>query len=287
MTNALPLSILITIIPTLLWFLFYYSKDRRDPEPLNTLSRAFLWGMISAAILLGLQWYIVRHSELSIIESLQNRDISQTGIVFIFALLEESIKGACVFWLIYRFRATVNQYLDGIILGMSVALGFAFVENVIYFIDLFPLLSRWDFLVTYLFRTLGTTFAHTIFTGLLGYFVAFGVIDLHSQKHVIKKSEKLFHSLKDFVREILTFHTIYQHILSHKPSEKGHFLFGIFIESLFLSTLLHFIFNLFLSSGIFKHDLVFLTVPFLFLLGSYVLKQFKDRQALKLHNTAF
>lgn len=285
--NPFVLSIVITIVPTLLWFVFYYRRDREHPEPVYLLLKTFAWGMLSAGCLLGLQWLVTKRSGISIVANLQNQDISQVGIVFLLALLEEAIKGFFLYYLLGKNRQHLNQHIDGIIYGVSLALGFAFVENVVYFIDLLPLLSRWDFLLTYLFRTLGTMFAHTLFTGLLGYFVTFGILDYHNHKNVIKKAEKLFYSLKDFLREVFTFHTIYQHILAHHPSEKGHFLFGIFVESLFLSTIFHFVFNLFLSTGIFEKDLVFLSVPFLFLLGSYLLQQFKYKQAVKLRKTLF
>ncbi len=64
-----------------------------------------------------------------------------------------------------------NQVFDGIVYGITVALGFSFIENFSYFIDLYLTQTTAVFLVSALFRGLFTTLAHVTFTGILGYFV--------------------------------------------------------------------------------------------------------------------
>jgi hypothetical protein len=155
----------------------------------------------------------------------------------------------------------------------------------IYFIQVIHLIGRFDFIITYLFRTVGTMFAHTLFTGIVGYFIAYGILDANTTKRIIKKEKGIYFALKDFIREILTMHILFHHILGSYPSEKGHFLFGIFFESLLLATILHTIFNLLLSTNLYDKNLMFLTVPFLLLLASLLFKKFKDKQAIKLRKT--
>jgi len=279
------LIILLTLIPTVCWLMFYYRMDKKDPEPLGLLLQTFVYGMLGSFLLMGLQYISIQKSGISIVEHLEAKDISTIGITFFLALLEETIKGSMLFILLLRKRKMLNQLIDGIIYGISLALGFAFVENIIYFIQVIHLIGRFDFIITYLFRTVGTMFAHTLFTGIMGYFIAYGMLDAHTHKLIIKKEKGVYFRLKDFVIEMLTFHTLFHHILIDHPSEKGHFLFGIFFESLLLATILHTIFNLLLSTNLYDKNLMFLTVPFLLLLASLLFKKFKDKQAIKLRKT--
>ena len=274
--------IFIAFIPALCWFILYYQQNKKDPEPLGVLWRTFVWGGIGTTLLMGIQYICIQRTGIAIIEWLRIENVPEVGITFIFALLEESIKGWVLFSLILKYRKTTNQFVDGIMLGVSVALGFSFIENIFYFIQIIHLVSRFDFVITYLFRTLGTMFAHTLFSGIVGYFIAYGILDAHTHKLIIKKEKGVYFSLKDFIIEIITFHTLFHHILTKYPSTKGHFLFGIFFESLFLSTVLHFVFNLLLSTNLYDKNLMFLSVPFLFLIAGILFKKFKDKQALKI-----
>lgn len=282
MTLSLWMIIIFSLLPAMCWLGVYYRKDKKDPEPISLLFVTFLWGIGSSLLLMGIQWLVVQKSGITLIEKLAATNISDIGITFLLALLEEVTKGSILFFLLINKRKTINQYVDGIIYGVSIALGFAFIENITYFLQVIHLVSRWDFIMTYLFRTLGTMFAHTLFTGIVGYFIAYGILDIHTHKLIIKKEKGVYFALKDFILEIITMHTLFHHILSHHPSEKGHFLFGIFCESLFLATVLHGIFNLLLSTNLYDKNLMFLTVPFLFLIASIVFKAFKDKSAVKI-----
>ena len=64
-----------------------------------------------------------------------------------------------------------NQIFDGIVYGITIALGFSLVENIGYFFELYTTEPTAVFVVSTLYRGLFTTLGHVTFTGILGYFV--------------------------------------------------------------------------------------------------------------------
>lgn len=104
--------------------------DRYDPEPLWALTAVLLWGAIgacgfSAAInsVIGGVAYIIGGKSFGEV----------VGACFSAPLVEEFFKGFAIFWMFYFRRRDFDGVVDGIIYATFVALGFAAVENVVYY----------------------------------------------------------------------------------------------------------------------------------------------------------
>jgi len=167
---ALPLALL----PVPLLVALVLLLDRLEPEPRGNLLLCFAWGAGVAALLAA----IINTAGLLFItqpELGQSRGelISAT---FGAPLVEESLKGAVLFWLLWRRRQEFDGPTDGIMYATMVGLGFAMMENIGYYIGALvrPEVGGAQLLgFTFVFRGLLSPFAHPAFTSITGIGVAY------------------------------------------------------------------------------------------------------------------
>lgn len=152
---------------------------------------------------------------------------------------------------IYSVKIVDNNRIrsidDAIEFAILAGLGFAFVENSIYFYNILTTRGIDGLVFPFLFRSLFSTFAHVMFSGIFGYF--FGVAYFATE--VLKKE------LREKRHPILRFLHKYFHIRRRKIFHEEKLL-----EGLLAATILHAAFNVFLEM-----EWLFLVVPFLF--GGY------------------
>lgn len=149
--------------------------DRLEPEPKKILAFVFLYGAgISTVIALVLN---------SLGEALlfDPRFGARFGgyltATLAAPLVEETLKGSVFVWLFWRRRREIDGPTDGIIYAAMVGLGFAFVENINYYMSSF-LASveehNWGVLVgTVLERGVASPLCHPLFTSMTGLGVAY------------------------------------------------------------------------------------------------------------------
>lgn len=124
------LSILLGIIPMLLFAFLVYWLDHYEKEPKLLLGGVFAWGAIVAAggaflinTLLGTGIYLFTGSETA-------TNLSTSAVIA--PIIEESLKGFAVIIVFLFFRREFDSILDGIIYASVAALGFAATENIYY-----------------------------------------------------------------------------------------------------------------------------------------------------------
>lgn len=153
--------ILVTIVPGLLWLLYFYRKDIYEPEPKSIVLRSFVLGM-AAVVAAALIETLFR-------DGLESARLSGDLLsLFLFSVLgiglvEEGLKMGVVWLSAYR-TPEFNEIMDGIIYGATVGLGFAALENLFY-------ARTWGLWVA-LSRAVLTCLAHALFSGLAGYYMA-------------------------------------------------------------------------------------------------------------------
>jgi protease PrsW len=141
--------------------------DRWEPEPRVALLFAVLWGAgvaVAVALLfdLGVQIVVAQTAGTDPDPVLQA--IVQAPLV------EEGAKGFGVLLLLWFNRRNFDGPVDGIVYAASVAAGFAFSENILYFgrtiaeHGVGP-----DFAVIFVARGLFSPFAHALFTSCTGF----------------------------------------------------------------------------------------------------------------------
>ncbi|MCP5098911.1 MAG: PrsW family intramembrane metalloprotease [Chloroflexi bacterium] len=168
-TTVLILSIIFAIIPTVGYILVIYWVDRYEKEPIGLLISAFLWGAIPSIIIA-----FIFNSFLSIPVYLVAGDGVGEAIAasFIAPPVEETIKGLAVLGIFIFWRHEIDSILDGIIYGAIVGMGFAMVENVYYFVNVFNEggVEAWS--VNIFLRAIIFGLNHALFTSMAGLGIA-------------------------------------------------------------------------------------------------------------------
>ncbi len=162
------------VLPIALWIWFIRYEDRSEPEPGRLLRRCFYVG-ISAGLGAGIFEALVFKGlglpdDLLTIGAKAAPFALTTLAVFLVGPIEELAKYLVLRANVY-YSHDFNQVFDGIVYGITVALGFSFVENLLYFISLYTTQTAAVFVISSVFRGLFTTLGHVTFTGIMGYFV--------------------------------------------------------------------------------------------------------------------
>jgi len=150
--------------PTVFWFLLCLWFDRKRPEPAYQLLRTFLSGCLLATILV----YIAGPISSLVKKIFINQPILKIFILsfLVDALIEESTKISLFNFKIYRLKS-FDEPIDGIVYGMVLGLGFAFVENIFYGLVVSSFSLSPNLL---LLRGVTTTFMHFLAGGIIGFY---------------------------------------------------------------------------------------------------------------------
>lgn len=170
----LVLSIVFASIPVGIWLYILFSKFEKSKKIIGLV---FFLGCLTVAIDLGIQnlWDIYPQFNLSafIENNVQNHVASLIFTFLLFASLEEIVK-------IYMVRVIDKKTLfittinDAMRYAIVSALGFSFVENIWYIYQNWPIVTAGQITSMYIFRSIFTTCAHMIFSGVLGYYYGIG-----------------------------------------------------------------------------------------------------------------
>ncbi len=182
------------IAPALALLTFFYLKDRLEPEPLSMVLRTFLYGALLVFPIMFIQY------------AMKAEGMSTNSIFYSFftvGFMEEFFK-----WFIFLYTAfrhtEMDSVYDGIIYGVSISLGFATVENVLY---LFA--HGVDYAFT---RALFPVSSHALFGVLMGYYLGrakFGSYHPRLRIFAAMLIPFLLHGLYDYILVIVTFNWIY------------------------------------------------------------------------------
>lgn len=164
------------ILPVFLWFTYFLSKDHCDPGPKRLMLTIFILGIGLAFFAAGIELIIDRF--LLTIDSGVFRTFLTNGVAtfplvlsfFNAAVVEELLKYSALKTFFYE-RVQFNQIADGMFYGVTLALGFSFVENTSYFIGLSSLLPFNQFFSTIVTRAIFTVWLHVTTGATLGYFL--------------------------------------------------------------------------------------------------------------------
>lgn len=148
---------------------FIWWLDRYEREPLWLVVLVFVWGGLGGT-LLGASLNLVVDVAAALV--LPAEQLSRFSTVIVAPMAEEFTKGLIFLALFFIpfFRKELDNETDGLIYGAAVGLGFAVIENLLYFIavsgqGLSVLLG------VVVVRTLFTSLVHTISSSLLGFSV--------------------------------------------------------------------------------------------------------------------
>lgn len=146
--------------------------DRWEVEPLWTRLLVFVWGA-GVATLVAAELNTFGYDVLAM--SLSDPfSASDATAVFVAPLTEETLKGAIVVLILFLRRHVVHSPLDGLGLGMLSGAGFAFVENIQYFLEVYNVSPGSLGAIVFLRGGMGL-FVHPMATSLIGFAVAWAM----------------------------------------------------------------------------------------------------------------
>ena len=151
------------ILPSLIWLYFLLKEDSRCPEPRRLIALAFIAGMAAVPLALPLE------------QAAKGALATMPPILLAWAAIEELLKyamaAAFILW-----RRAVDEPSDYVIYLITVALGFAAAENMLFLVA--PLSDR-EFaasVATSDLRFLGSTLLHVIASATVGFALAFSAL---------------------------------------------------------------------------------------------------------------
>ncbi|MDO8601774.1 MAG: PrsW family intramembrane metalloprotease [bacterium] len=154
------------LAPSIIWLIFYLQEDRRHPEPIRLIFYAFLVGGIVTFFVLVMQ--IVLRQYLGTIGISPRNPIE----LFLFSGIEEVMKFAAVYIFISR-RRDFNEPMDAMVYMITVALGFAAVENIAslgqHQTSLITGISGLASIEVLALRFFGATLLHSLTAAVVGY----------------------------------------------------------------------------------------------------------------------
>lgn len=185
------IAFLLALLPAALFTWMWYLRRHDRPVPGQLVALAFGIGLALVVPAFWLEdmardvWQIVSPQTAHFFEgavlpliSIWDVLLPALATFFVVAVVEEGLRYIVLrIWV--RRSAYVDQVFDGMVLGVSLGIGFATLENTVYFLNLFQQ-GNFDTLVFVFFlRFLISTLAHISFGGLMGAFIARGVFDLY------------------------------------------------------------------------------------------------------------
>lgn len=157
------------LLPALAWLWFWLREDSKHPEPRRLIALAFLAGMISVAIAVPLELGIKTFLEAGFLGAW----FATAVVVYaVWSALEELIKYAMAYMTVL-YRRDDDEPIDPVIYMVTVALGFAGAENVLFLLS--PLAGNTvaQAIATGDLRFVGATLLHVVCSAVIG--VALGL----------------------------------------------------------------------------------------------------------------
>lgn len=169
--DALPLAGVLALVPLALVMLAVRWVDRWEPEPWQALAVAFGWGAsVSVLVALVLNTGVM----LVMVAAGSTGTAAQVwGATAVAPVVEEGIKALGVLLIFLVWRRSFNGPVDGLVYAATVAAGFAFVENILYFGSTMAATAGTDgggdaVVAVFMMRGLMSPFAHLLFTACTG-----------------------------------------------------------------------------------------------------------------------
>ncbi|MCW2904259.1 MAG: rane protein-like protein [Streptosporangiaceae bacterium] len=164
-------GLLLALLPVPLLVALVLCLDRLEPEPARNLILAFMWGagvaVLGALVLntLGMIYVTV-----PVFGETKGHFVSATLGA---PLVEESLKGAVLFGFLWFRRDEIDGFVDGIVYAALVAIGFAMMENVTYYMRAYDQGGTAQLQGVFIGRGVLSPLGHPLFTSMTGLGVAY------------------------------------------------------------------------------------------------------------------
>lgn len=170
LTTTFGYAFIAGLLPSLLW-LWFWLKEDIHPEPRKILFFVFLGGMIAVPLVIPFQKIVSQHFT----------DRSTTYLLW--AAIEELMKFAAAYFFALRTKA-LDEPVDAIIYMITVALGFAALENTFFLFDPLSAGNMLRSIVTGNLRFIGATLLHVVSSASIGIFISLSLFKDKTTRYV-------------------------------------------------------------------------------------------------------
>ncbi|MES2225904.1 MAG: PrsW family glutamic-type intramembrane protease [Patescibacteria group bacterium] len=158
------------MLPALMWLYFLLKEDYKHPEPRTVLLIAFVAGMAAVPLAVPLESYFRDYAYASL--GCSAYSTLCLPIITGWAVVEETLKyGLAALFVLWR--RDVDESIDLVIYMLTVALGFAALENMLFLVEPFATHDFLAALATDNLRFVGSTLLHVIASSAIGFSLAF------------------------------------------------------------------------------------------------------------------
>ena len=186
--------LVLAIAPIATIILWIYLKDKYDKEPIITLSKFFILGVLVSILAIYTEDIFIKFNTIYGIKYIIYMSFIVAG------LIEEGLKALVLIPSVLREKS-FNEKLDGIIYSVFLSLGFATVENIIYILFEDPT----SVFEVSIIRAIISVPAHMMFAIVMGYYIS-------KYKFNSSKSKKRIYLIISIIVPILL-HGIFDFIL--------------------------------------------------------------------------
>ncbi|MFD0900501.1 PrsW family intramembrane metalloprotease [Actinomadura sediminis] len=172
-------GLLLAVLPIPPLIALALALDRLEPEPPRALVFAFMWGAGVAVLgALVLNTAGLLYITVPIFGEVDGHFVSAT---FGAPVIEETLKGAVLFGMLWLRRNEIDGFADGLIYAAMVGLGFAMMENITYYMRAFEDGGAQQLQAVFILRGLVAPLSHPLFTSMTGLGVAYAATHRRGQ----------------------------------------------------------------------------------------------------------
>ena len=188
------------LFPALAWLWFWRREDARHPEPRMLIALAFLAGMATVAIAIPIEKFVAPFLA------------TQTLIFTAWSAIEELLKYLAARFTVLRRRED-NEPIDPVIYMVTVALGFAAAENVLFLLSPLAGDTFVQTLMTGNLRFVGATLLHVLSSAVIGVALALAFYKPRATKRLYALLGVILAALLHSLFNFLILNTAEEHIL--------------------------------------------------------------------------
>ncbi len=151
-------AILAGVLPSLLWLWFWLKEDNLHPEPRGLVAITFISGCISIIIAV-------------VLEQFTSNFLIDTNMRYLsWAFIEEVVK-YFAFAIVILHSRYLDEPIDAIIYCITVALGFAAIENTLFILSSLGNGEIAKSIVTGSLRFIGSSLVHVVSSAFIGFMI--------------------------------------------------------------------------------------------------------------------
>lgn len=173
-SNAILLSFLGGVLPTIFWLIYWLQEDRKKPEPNFLIFETFIYGALAVPIAFVIQHalniFVLNGAKIDVI--FKTSYFTALFVLIIWASIEEILKYIAAKE--SGLKSTeYDEPIDAVIYMITAGLGFAAFENMLFILN--PILEGelTSAIITGSNRFIGSTLLHTASSAIIGIFIAF------------------------------------------------------------------------------------------------------------------